>query len=551
MAKAQSRIKNRKTKQKIRGEVKNMERKITKRKSAMFLSTLIGILLASSICLIPLAHATVGTIIFGFNKPGPVVFAPSNNCIYVGDQGDDMVYVIDTGSNTVVDKIPVGGPPTAMAFASSNNYIYVTYPAKGLDVIDTGSNKVLISDIEVGWYPDAVAFAPSNNAIYVANHGNEFHPTGTVSVLDTIHNTYVGTITVGEGPSGIAFAPSNNAIYVTNAANLGFGRTTDGTVSVIGTPNNNYVGTITIGDGWTPLGIAFSPSNDGIYVADYSTGEVTVIGTIASTFAWNIPVPGNPVGVAYAASNGYVYVTNGLSNTISVIDPTTGGVVETMLTGSNPTGVAFAPSNNCVYVASNSGNFVEVYSAPAPVTLSDLYALTSSLQSSVNTLTSDVTSGFSSLSSALSADFSSLSSAIANIGRTGPTVGTSNDATVASSSSFPNRNFFSNSSSTWTLISPVSDATTDRVVAGYTVSVTCVAAPTSTLYVSTTNTPSSASATYAIPIGGMTYGNPSTGQLRFPFRIPSGSPVYVQVVSSYPGATVNVQLQFLSMPINP
>ncbi|MGD0804600.1 MAG: hypothetical protein ABSA11_11080 [Candidatus Bathyarchaeia archaeon] len=74
------------------------------------------------------------------------------------------------------------------------------------------------------------------------------------------------------------------------------------------------------------------------------------------------------------------------------------------------------------------------------------------------------------------------------------------------------------------------------------------------LYISTTSTLASSSVAYAIPLGTMTdEPDASTGQLRFPFNIPSGSPVYVQVVSgggAPTGTTVVVQFQFLSTPLN-
>jgi hypothetical protein len=71
-----------------------------------------------------------------------------------------------------------------------------------------------------------------------------------------------------------------------------------------------------------------------------------------------------------------------------------------------------------------------------------------------------------------------------------------------------------------------------------------------------TSSPSSSSATYAIPLG-ITPVPSSSGQtLRFPFSIPAGSYVYVQIVATpmnLPPSSVKVvvQLQYLNEPINP
>ena len=173
----------------------------------------------------------------------------------------------------------------------------------------------------------------------------------------------------------------------------------------------------------------------------------------------------------------------------------------------------------------------------------------SGISSQLTSLQTDVDNNFATLSSTLNSDFSSLSAAIANIGRTGPTVGTSNDATVATSPSFSTRTSFSTSASSWVQISP--SAGVDQVVSGYTVSTTSLLTRNAVLYISLTNSPGSAGATYAIPLGTLTtLSGPASGQLRFPFRIPAGSAVYVEIVSSNT-ASVTVQLQFQNLPINP
>src|SRR5262249_18014501 len=83
--------------------------------------------------------------------------------------------------------------------------------------------------------------------VYVANES------GTVSVIDTVTNTVVGSpITVGGRLQGVAVTPEGNKVYVANILS--------NTVSVIATANNTVVGSpITVGNRPMALGLLIQP----------------------------------------------------------------------------------------------------------------------------------------------------------------------------------------------------------------------------------------------------------------------------------------------------
>src|SRR5207249_3376180 len=80
------------------------------------------------------------------------------------------------------------------------------------------------------------------------------------------------TIPVNISPIGVAFDPHNNDIYVTNYDSY--------VVSVIGDSTNTGTATIPVGN--NPYGIAFDPHNNDIYVANYGDNTVSVIATLTS-----------------------------------------------------------------------------------------------------------------------------------------------------------------------------------------------------------------------------------------------------------------------------
>src|SRR5215510_6778449 len=108
--------------------------------------------------------------------------------VYVVNQGDNTVSIINAGNNTNTGNyIKVGKAPFAIGVNNFTNTIYV---ANSLDdtvsVID-GINNTKIKDIKVGKAPFAIGVNNFTNTIYVANYNND-----TVSVIDGINNTKVG-----------------------------------------------------------------------------------------------------------------------------------------------------------------------------------------------------------------------------------------------------------------------------------------------------------------------------------------------------------------------
>jgi YVTN family beta-propeller protein len=113
----------------------------------------------------------------------------------VTNVGDDTVSVIDTGTNTVTNTIPVGSAPHGITVSPDGSKVYVTNLASNtVSVIGTGTNTVT-NTIPVGTTPWGIAVTSDGSKIYVANFGSN-----SVSVIDTGTNTVTNTIPVGTSP---------------------------------------------------------------------------------------------------------------------------------------------------------------------------------------------------------------------------------------------------------------------------------------------------------------------------------------------------------------
>jgi len=116
----------------------------------------------------------------------------------------------------VQPAVPVTGEVSAtvqpaVGDAIVNQREYVPDPNNNLvSVIDTATNEV-IDTITVGNYPQAVAVNLDGTRAYVANTNDN-----TVSVIDTITNTVIDTVSVGSGPYQVSVTPDGTSVQVLN-----------------------------------------------------------------------------------------------------------------------------------------------------------------------------------------------------------------------------------------------------------------------------------------------------------------------------------------------
>jgi YVTN family beta-propeller protein len=81
---------------------------------------------------------------------------------------------------------------------------------------------------------------------------------------------------------------------------------------------DTVVETIPVGQG--PIALEFNPENDNMYVADFNSGNVSVIDSSSNTIGETIPVGQGPVALEFNPENDNMYVANEKSGDVSVIE---------------------------------------------------------------------------------------------------------------------------------------------------------------------------------------------------------------------------------------
>jgi YVTN family beta-propeller protein len=295
--------------------------------------------------------------------PNGVAANPTTNRVYVANNADDTVSVIDARTYAVVATVPVGSAPVGVGVNPATNRVYVANAGRVIapgtvSVIDGATNAV-IATIATDQNPFAVAVNPVTNRVYVTNNFGTAGDVGDgiLSVIDGSLNVVIDRVHVGVNPSGVAADSSTNRIYV---AMYGFAG--GSVLQVIDGASNAIVDTIgTTGPPW---------------LADVNSQTHRVYVTQCGPFCDSTDVDvidpeDGPIGPVFVGSNPYGVAVNSITNLVfastsdgmvSVIDGSSDGVIQTIAVGPLPQGIGFNPATLSAFVANGGDGTVSVLS---------------------------------------------------------------------------------------------------------------------------------------------------------------------------------------------
>ena len=150
------------------------------------------------------------------HQPEGIAVTPDGAKIYVANNLDNSVSVIDAATNVVTTTTAVGLAPLGMAISPDGSRVYVANSGgTSTSVINVSTNAVEAT-VTVGTTPVGVAISPDGSRGYVANSGS-----GTLSELGgprtlTIAKSGSGIGTVTSSPDGISCGTSCQARYPIN-----------------------------------------------------------------------------------------------------------------------------------------------------------------------------------------------------------------------------------------------------------------------------------------------------------------------------------------------
>lgn len=285
---------------------------------------------------------------------------PDGKRLYVANQDDATVAVIDLACGCVIKNIPVGAGPMPVAISPDGKTTLVGNVVSSLIyIVDTATDKQ-IGAFEAGTGPAAVAFSPDERWVYVLDQGF-FGATPQVGsaamILDALDFKRIAQIPIA-GASTIAVAPDGRTIYV--GANAAAGSTNINIYAIDahlhGVKTTIELGSVTPGNAPT---LAIPQDGKKLYAAYIdSNGQPTlaVIDTKNNVVRRNIvlaPYGNNPAFVALSPDGTRAYVT--LSVELAIVDTVHEQLLGSVAATDYMNSLAIHPDGKVAYIVSSTG----------------------------------------------------------------------------------------------------------------------------------------------------------------------------------------------------
>lgn len=243
------------------------------------------------------------------------------------------VWAIDTATDTVVGKVPVGKHPAHVVVSPDGRWVYVTNGGdNAVSVVDAAAMKE-VATIATGAFPHGIRLSPDGRQAYVANLKG-----GTVSVIDTASRQQVASIPVGRGPAQVGFTGDGRLAFVSLSQ--------EDRVAVIDPKTHEVVRKVAVGDG--PIQLFATPDSQRLLVANQGSRQnpghtVSVIDLTSFKVTASIRTGRGAHGVVVDADGRQAYVSNLYDNTVTVIDLVAHKPVATVPVGAGPNGISVTP----------------------------------------------------------------------------------------------------------------------------------------------------------------------------------------------------------------
>jgi len=202
--------------------------------------------------------------------------------LYVPDPVSNQIQVVNMDSLKVITEIPT--PVTSTPFIVANPVSNLAYVAadtfsddsSSIVVIDTTTNTVVTTfHIEANATIGSMAVDPENNLLYVLNVPSNTSP-AQVTVLDATTGAILGnTVPLGTG-NEVFTLPKLHQVLVTGGKLPQGHKRIARSLVFLDADTFDVEGSIEVGQ--VPWGIAFNPVTQTIYVTNFQSNTVSVIG---------------------------------------------------------------------------------------------------------------------------------------------------------------------------------------------------------------------------------------------------------------------------------
>jgi len=143
----------------------------------------------------PIAQVKVG------RQPEAIDISPDGKEVWVGQNGDGHVSVIDTADDTVKATFKVGQLPIRLKFTPDGKRVLVSDPPKNEVIVLDAATRQEVKRIAIDGAPLGIQMTPGGKVAYISRV-----QAGVVDALDLDKLEVVGSVSTGRAPDGLAYA---------------------------------------------------------------------------------------------------------------------------------------------------------------------------------------------------------------------------------------------------------------------------------------------------------------------------------------------------------
>jgi PQQ-dependent catabolism-associated beta-propeller protein len=274
--------------------------------------------------------------------------------LYVSNEKDNTVSVVDTETGAVVDTIKVGKRPRGIVFSPDHSRFYLCASSSDTVQVWDVATKKLLHNLPSGQDPELFALSPDGRRLVISNEDDAI-----ATIVDVETRKVEAQIPVGEEPEGVAITHDGKAAVVTSE--------TTNMAHWIDLAAKKAVWDIPVDP--RPRYAVFSADDSRLWVSSEIGGTVTVVDVAArkvvKTISFAIPgVPKDkiqPVGMRLTRDGRWAFVALGPADHVAVIDAKTFEVKKYILTGKRVWQMDLTPEEDRLWVTNGvSGDVTEI-----------------------------------------------------------------------------------------------------------------------------------------------------------------------------------------------
>jgi len=267
--------------------------------------------------------------------------------IFVTNEKDNTVSVIDGTTNTVVATIEIGARPRGIGIAPDGSEVYVAISEdNAIAVFDPETFEVL-RQFEGGHDPETFAVHPNGN-LYISNEDD-----AKASVFNPKTGEKLAEIKVGIEPEGVAISPDGSKVIVTSeSTNM---------LHVIAVPEHKIINNILVGA--RPRAATFNRAGTLAYATSEISGEVKKVDIESGTIIGKMPLADDkakPKDILLSIDESKLFVAGGRANSIFVLDANTLEIHKKIPVGKRVWGLALSRDGSRLYTTDGVSNQVSV-----------------------------------------------------------------------------------------------------------------------------------------------------------------------------------------------